>query len=77
MKEIVKIIKMKKELILKIKENLDKLGVNLDCSRFEESYGGYCDSREWFMRFVDKEIDIDKYLNGLSEEKLKLMVEKI
>lgn len=68
---------MKSELINKIKNNLDKIGINLDCSRFEDSYGGYCDSRSWFTKYCDKEIDLDTYLSHISEEKLSRMVENL
>ncbi len=64
-------------LINKIKENLDKIGINIDCSRFEESYGGYVDSREWFMDFDNGRISIDVYLSRISEIKLKLMLESV
>lgn len=67
----------KQELINNIKENLDKIGVNIDCSRFEDYYGGYCDSRDWFMKFDNGQISIDVYLGGLSEDKLKKMIKFI
>ncbi len=68
---------MKEKLIETIKNNLDKIGVNIDCSRFANTYDGYRDEREWFMSFEDGEIDIDVYLNNISDEKLQKMVDNI
>ena len=65
---------MNKQLLIdNIKSHLPTLGINIDCSRFENSYSGYQDSRCWFMKFNDGEISIDTYLNGLSEDKLHTM----
>lgn len=64
-------------IINKIKENVDKLGISMDCSRYEKSYGGYQDAREWAMKYQDKEIDIDEYLKGISFEKLVKIAEQI
>ena len=64
-------------LIDYIKSHISELGVNIDCSRFEENYGGYIDSRDWFMRFNDNEISIDRYLEGLSENTLQKMKNSI
>lgn len=70
-------MKAKQNLIDLIKENIDKIGINLDCSRFEESYGGYCDSRDWWMKYCDNEISLDKYLSGISINKLEKMANLI
>ena len=67
----------KQTLINKIKENAHHLDYLLDASRYENDYGGYADSREWFMKFLDKEIDIDTYLTNISEEKLKLIASNL
>ena len=63
----------KQSLINNIKAHFEEMGNNIDCSRFEDCYGGYVDSREWFIKFADEEISIDIYLNGLSEDTLRKM----
>ena len=69
---------MTKELLIAIiKSNLPKLGIDIDCSRFEESYDGYRDSRDWYLQYADKIIDLDRYLSHISKEKVQKMVDII
>ncbi len=67
----------KLEKIAQIKENLEKIGININCSRFENSYDGYCDSRDWYFQYADKHISLDIYLNGIDENILDKMIESI
>lgn len=58
-----------------ISNNLEK--INIDCSRFENTYGGYQDSRDWYMQYVEGEISLKKYLNNISEQILDKMIQNL